>query len=228
MSTQTLNMPDVLHRYLLSVSVPEDALGDRLRRETQQTLGFNMQISPEQAQFMTLLLKLLDAKTVLEVGTFTGYSALIMARALPPSGRLVACDVNRKWTDMAQRYWREAAVHEKIDLRLAPALDTLQALHEQGRDDSFDFAFIDADKGNYTAYFDLCLQLVRPGGIVAVDNTLWGGAVADPDEIDEDTRAIRALNSHVFSHAAVVSSLVPIGDGLHLAFKRVQSCLPDQ
>jgi len=219
MSTKTLNMSDQLYDYLLSVSVPEDPVWKRLQQETQETFGFNMQISPEQAQFMKLLIKLLNANNALEIGTFTGFSALTIARALPPSGRLIACDINTQWTDVAKRYWHEAGVAERIDLRIAPALDTLNQLLDEGQQNTFDFAFIDADKTNYVAYFDCCLQLIRPGGVIAVDNTLWGGLVADPAISDADTEAIRALNQHLFDNIEVESSLVPIGDGLHLAFK---------
>jgi len=207
MSTKSLNMSDQLHSYLLSVSVSEEPLWERLREETYDLCGFNMQISREQAQFMTLLLKVLNANSALEIGTFTGYSALTIARALPPTGQLIACDINTQWTSVAKRYWQEAGVHEKIDLRLAPALDTLHSLIDQGRQNTFDFAFIDADKGNYLAYFDCCLQLVRTGGVIAVDNALWGGSVADPAKNDEDTKAIRDLNQHLFEHNDVESSL---------------------
>ena len=212
-------MSDQLYNYMLSVSVPEDPLWERLCQETQDSFGFNMQISPEQAQFMTFLIRLGNVNNALEIGTFTGFSALTIARALPQSGRLLACDINTEWTDVAKRYWKQAGVAERIDLRIAPAIDTLNSLLEKGLHNTFDFAFIDADKGNYVAYFDSCLQLVRPGGVIAVDNTLWGGSVADPAKTDTDTKAIRELNQHIFENVNVVSSLVPIGDGLHLANK---------
>ena len=178
-----------------------------------------MQISPEQAQFITLLLKLLNARKALEVGTFTGYSALSIARALPADGKLVACDINEDWTSVGRPYWEEAGVAEKIELRIAPAVDTLDDLMKTGQSGTFDFAFIDADKHNYADYYEKCLQLIRPGGVVAVDNTLWGGRVADPDLVDTDTVAIRAVNKIMFEDNRVESSLIPIGDGLHLAFK---------
>jgi len=219
MSTTTLNLSPEVYQYLLSVSVPDDPLRERLVAETLSVAGFNMQISPEQAQFMTLLLKTLNASRVIEVGTFTGYSALVMARALPDDAQLVACDVNREWTDVGKRYWREAGVAEKIDLRIAPALETLDAMLANGEAGQYDFAFIDADKTNYVAYYERCLQLVHSGGIVAVDNTLWGGSVADSSKTDEDTQAIRALNSKIQNDQSVTSCLIPIGDGLHLALK---------
>ncbi|MBX2823947.1 MAG: class I SAM-dependent methyltransferase [Gammaproteobacteria bacterium] len=219
MSTKSLGLTPEVYQYLLSVSVAEDPLWEQLRQETLSVAGFNMQISPEQAQFMTLLLRLLNARKVLEVGTFTGYSALTMARSLPDDGTLVACDVNREWTDVGKRFWKLAGVEQKIDLRIAPALETLEGLIAKGQTDTFDFAFIDADKTNYVAYYESCLSLVRPGGIVAVDNTLWGGSVADPKKSDADTNQIRALNAKMHADSSVTACLVPIGDGLHLAVK---------
>jgi caffeoyl-CoA O-methyltransferase len=179
-----------------------------------------MQISPEQGQFMALLVELMGARKTLEVGTFTGYSALVVALALPADGRVVACDVSEEWTSVARRYWDEAGVAHKIDLRLGPAWKTLESLLDEGRRHDFDFAFIDADKVNYDAYYELALELVRPGGLIAVDNTLWHGKVIDPAVTDDDTEAIRRLNAKLESDERVTLSLVPIGDGLSLARRR--------
>jgi predicted O-methyltransferase YrrM len=176
-----------------------------------------MQIGPDQGQFMGLLLQLMGARTVLEIGTFTGYSALAMALELPEDGRIVACDVNEEWTSIGRRYWEEAGVSHKIDLRLGPAVETLRGLLSEGLAGTFDFAFIDADKTGYADYYELCLQLVRPGGVVAVDNTLWEGKVADPLVTDADTEAIRAFNAKLVADPRVSLSLVPIWDGLTMA-----------
>ena len=223
MSIRTLGLSDQLRDYLLSVSVVHDPLLQRLRDETMKAVGFNMQISPEQAQFMTVLLKLMNARRVLEVGTFTGFSALSIARALPQDGHLITCDIETDWTAIGRRYWQEAGVDGKIDLRIAPAVETLDGLVESGYAETFDFAFIDADKQNYVAYYEKCLRLIRPGGVIGIDNTLWGGAVADLNDNDADTVAIREVNRLIFEDARVDSSLLPIGDGLHLAYKRALS-----
>lgn len=220
MSTRTIGITDRLYDYLLSVSVPPDSLWERLRDETSAAVGFNMQISPEQGQFMSLLVKMLGVGKALEIGTFTGFSALCVARALPADGRLIACDVSEEWTSIARRYWEEAGVAGKIDLRIGPALETLDALIADGQGASFDFAFIDADKENYAGYYERCLELLRPGGVVGVDNTLWSGAVADPDNQTADTVAIRALNKLVYEDERVESCVLPIGDGLSIALKR--------
>ena len=220
MSTRTIGISDALYDYLLSVSVPPDALWERLRDETREAVGYNMQISPEQGQFMSLLVKMLGVKNALEVGTFTGYSALCVARALPDEGKVIACNVSEEWTSIARKYWQEAGVENKIELRLGPALDTLDAMVDDGGASSFDFAFIDADKENYLGYYERCLKLLRPGGVIGLDNTLWSGAVADPADQSEDTLAIRALNQAVFDDDRVDSCVLPIGDGLSLALKR--------
>lgn len=191
-----------------------------LREETARDEMANMQIAPEQGQFMALLIKMIGARRTLEVGVYTGYSALCTALALPDDGRIIACDVNEEWTTVARRYWQEAGVAHKIDLRLAPASDTLAQLIEDGRAESFDFAFIDADKINYDRYYEQCLALIRPGGLIAVDNVLWDGAVADSSITDPDTEAIRAFNKKIHPDARVDLSLVPIADGLTLARKR--------
>jgi O-methyltransferase len=209
-----------LYDYLLGVSVREPALLKRLREETAPMRWSMMQIGPEQGQFMSLLLRMLAATRTIEVGVFTGYSSLVTALALPDDGELIACDVNAEWTSIARRYWREARVDHKIRLHLAPARETLQMLCEQGRESEFDFAFVDADKGSYADYYALCLRLVRPGGLIAFDNTLWGGAVADPDDRSDDTEALRRFNLLLRDDDRVHLSLVPIGDGLTLALRK--------
>lgn len=220
MANRTVTMNDALYDYLLSVSLREPELLRRLREETAALPMARMQISPEQGQFMGLLIELLGARKTLEVGVFTGYSSLSVALALPPEGRIVACDVNVEWTSIARRYWAAAGVADKIDLRIGPAVDTLDALLQAGQADTFDFAFIDADKENYANYYDRALQLIRPGGLIAIDNVLWGGKVADPDVQDESVVAIRAINERLHRDERVMLSLLPIGDGLTLALKR--------
>ncbi len=179
-----------------------------------------MQISPEQGQFMALLVEMLGARHTIEVGTFTGYSALAVALALPDDGRVTACDVNSDFVDAGRAFWEEAGVTSKIDVRIGDAVQTLRSLREEGGDEQFDFAFIDADKGNYSTYYEHCLALVRKGGVVAVDNVLWGGSVADPDDTKPSTEAIRALNRTIHRDDQVSVSMIPIGDGLYLARKR--------
>jgi len=220
MANRSLTLTDALHDYLLGQTLREPALLAELRRETSRLPLANMQISPEQGQFMALLVELLEARQALEIGTFTGYSALCVALALPPDGRLTACDVSEEYTAVARRYWVRAGVADKIDLRLAPAVETLDALLAAGRAGSYDFAFIDADKTGYDAYYERSLALLRPGGLVVVDNVLWGGDVADPGKNDADTAAIRALNQKVRDDARVSMSLIPVGDGLLLARKK--------
>ena len=220
MSIRTIPLNDALYAYLLSVSLREPEVMKRLREETQKMPRAGMQISPEQGQFMTFLVELIGARRCVEIGTFTGYSALAVARALPPDGRLVACDVSEEYTARAKPFWKEAGVEDRIDLRIAPALDTLDKLLAQGEAGTYDFVFIDADKGNYLNYFQRALDLLRQGGLVAVDNVLWSGAVADPTRDDDDTEAIRAFNRAIAKDARVSLSMVPIGDGLTLALKR--------
>ncbi|MAF95798.1 MAG: SAM-dependent methyltransferase [Rhodospirillaceae bacterium] len=220
MSSRTIVLNDALYEYLLSVSLREPGVLGRLREETAKMPEHNMQISPEQGQFMALLVELTGASKCLEVGTFTGYSALAVALALPEDGTLVTCDISEEFTSRAKPYWREAGVAGKIDLRLGPALETLDALIADGESGAFDFAFIDADKVNYQGYFQRALDLIRPGGLILVDNVLWSGAVADPARGDEDTEAIRAFNQARAGDPRISLSLVPIGDGLTLARKR--------
>jgi len=217
---RNLGLSDGLYHYLLATSVREPDVLRRLREETTLQDEGDMQIGPEQGQFLALLLKLLGARRILELGTFTGYSALWMALALPADGRIIACDVSDEWTSIGRRYWAEAGVADKIDLRLAPAAATLAALLAEGQAGQFDAAFIDADKEGYDGYYEQCLQLVRPGGLIAIDNVLWGGAVADEEAQDADTQALRALNAKLHTDERIDLSLLPIGDGLTLARKR--------
>ncbi len=221
MSRKTLNLDSTLYDYLISQSLRETPIQSRLREETAALGGpAGMQVSPEQGQFLAFLASLIGAKRVVEVGTFTGYSALSVALALPADGRITCCDVSADWTAIAQRYWEQAGVAGKIELRLAPALETLDALVSEEGVDKVDMAFIDADKENYDSYYESCLTLVRPGGLIAIDNVLWGGAVADPANKSADTEAIRALNAKLKEDRRVDLSLLPIGDGLTLCRKR--------
>lgn len=220
MSNRTISLTDSLHEYLLEVSLRECDLLRRLREETAADPLARMQISPEQGQFMALLARLTGARRCIEVGVFTGYSSICVASALPEDGRIVACDVSDHWTSIARRYWVEAGVARKVDLRLAPAIETLDALVAAGEAGSYDFAFIDAEKTEYVEYYERALVLLRPGGLVVVDNTLWSGRVADPEVADEDTVALRHFNEHLHRDARIDLSLLPIGDGLTLARKR--------
>ena len=220
MSVRTLNLTPPVYEYLLAHSLREPAVLRELRAETAGMKHGGMQISPEQGQLMALLVRMLGARRTIEVGVFTGYSALCVALALPDDGRVVACDVSEEWTAIGRRYWERAGVAHKIDLRLAAAGRTLAKLLDEGGEDSFDFAFIDADKGNYAGYYEQCLRLVRQGGLIAIDNTLWSGDVADASRQDEDTKAIRALNDRLHRDERIELSLLPVGDGLTLALKR--------
>ncbi len=220
MSKKTLGLDSQLYDYLLSVSVREPDILRQLREETACHPMAMMQIAPEQGQFMALLVQLLGATKTLEVGVFTGYSSLCVALALPPNGKIVACDVSEEYTAIARRYWELAGVADKIDLRLAPALHTLDELLAAGQAGTFDFAFIDADKRNYEGYYERSLQLVRPGGLIAIDNVLWAGRVVDSQVQDNQTNSIRAFNEKLYEDERVTLSLVPIADGLTLALKR--------
>lgn len=221
MSNSTLFLNERVYDYLLSISLREDDLLRQLREETAKERTSNMQIAAEQGQFMALLVRLCAANNALEIGTYTGYSSLCIAGALPQQGHLICCDTSSQWTAIARKYWDRAKVAHKIDLRLAPALDTLDGLLAKGHAGKFDFAFIDADKQNYWNYYQRCLQLLRPGALVAMDNTLWDGAVADPDDSEPDTQAIRDFNHRLYKDDRVDISLVPIGDGLTLARKKI-------
>ena len=220
MANRTTALTDRLYDYLIEVSVREPPLLRELREETAALPMAMMQIGPEQGQFMRLLIELIGARRAVEVGTFTGYSALCVAEAMGPQGRLVACDVSEEYTAIARRYWARAGVADRIDLRLGPAVATLDKMLADGAAGTIDFVFIDANKTDYDAYYERALKLLRPAGLIAIDNVLWGGAVADPSVDDEDTSAIRALNRKLAKDERVSLSLVPIGDGLTLARKR--------
>lgn len=220
MSNQTLNLTADLYAYLLDTSLREPAAWRGLREQTAGMPEGMMQIAPEQGQFMHLLIKLMGARKALEIGTFTGYSALWIASALPADGQLVACDINEQWTAIAGEHWAEAGLASRVDLRIAPALETLSALlEENGQAGSFDFAFIDADKANYDNYYEACLKLLRPGGLIAIDNVLWGGDVVDQSKQDRDTNAIRALNAKLRDDPRITLSMLPLADGLSLAIR---------
>ncbi|GAC1390016.1 MAG: class I SAM-dependent methyltransferase [Vulcanimicrobiaceae bacterium] len=214
MNRKTITLTDSLYAYLLGVSSRESDVQRALREETQARPNANMQIGPDQGQFMALLIQATGARRCLEIGVFTGYSALTVALALPPDGTVIACDINEEYTNIARRYWERAGVIQKIDLRIGPALETLKTL--QG---PFDFAFIDADKSNYDGYYEGCLRVLRSGGLIAIDNVLWGGDVADPTKIDDDTVALRALNEKIHRDERVDLAMLPIGDGLTIVRK---------
>jgi predicted O-methyltransferase YrrM len=219
MARRTTPITDALYDYMLDVSLREPDVLRQLREETARHVMAECQISPEQGQFMALLVKLIGAKRTLEIGVFAGYSAAWVALALPDDGQVIACDVSEEWTAIARRYWKKAGIADKIDLLLAPAVETLESLVQTGQENSFDFAFIDADKANYDAYYEYCLKLVRPGGLIALDNTLAQGRVLT-DLTSEYARAVRALNEKLHADTRVDISLVPIADGLTLARKR--------
>ena len=211
--------PEKLARYIVEHSVREAEVLRELRAATASNPYAGMQIGADQGQFMALLVQAIGARRCLEIGTFTGYSALAVALALPDDGRIVCCDISEEWTAVARRFWKKAGVEHKISLKIAPALETLDEIlqTEKGK---FDFAFIDADKGNYLGYYEKCLKLMRAGGLIAIDNTLWNGWVADAAHQEDDTRAIRAFNDQLLADRRVDLSLVPIGDGMTLALKR--------
>jgi predicted O-methyltransferase YrrM len=220
LSNSPTKLSEELYRYLQSMSLREtDVLRD-LRQETAGLPAAVMQVAPEQGQFLAFLVQLIGARNTIEVGVFTGYSALAVALALPTDGQIIACDINKDYTSVAQRYWRRAGVAEKIELHLAPAVQSLQKLITDGRSNSFDFAFIDADKSSYHQYYEQCLQLLRRGGLIAVDNVLWGGSVINQEKTDADTQAIRQFNSFVKVDERVDLTMLSIGDGLTLLRKR--------
>ena len=210
-------LPEPLEQYLFDVLSPRTPVQERLRTETQALPQAGMQIGPDQGLFLGLLVRMLDARRVIEVGTFTGYSALAMAMALPPGGRVLCCDISQEYTAIARRYWKEAGVENRIALRLGPAKETLTGVLAAEGPASQDLAFIDADKTGYDVYYELCLQLVRPGGIIAIDNVLWSGKVADPAVKDADTAALRALNLKIRDDQRVDAVVLTVGDGLTLA-----------
>ncbi|MEG4854794.1 class I SAM-dependent methyltransferase [Microcoleus sp. B5-D4] len=220
MANSTLGLEHQLYDYLLSISLREPDILASLREETAKHPMGMMQIAPEQGQFMELMVQLMGATKTLEIGVFTGYSSLCVALALPPNGQIIACDVSEEYTAIARRYWEAAGVANKISLQLGPAINTLDKLIAEGQAGTFDFAFIDADKENYEAYFERSLQLVRNGGLIVIDNVLWSGRVADPQVQDESTTAIRSFNDKLRNDPRVTLSVVPIADGLTLALKR--------
>jgi caffeoyl-CoA O-methyltransferase len=217
---RNVQLTDTLYQYLLDHSVREPKVLAELREETAKLPMAGMQIGPDQGQFMGLLTRLTGAKRCLEIGVFTGYSSISVALALPADGRILACDVSDEWTSIARRYWKKAGVDSKIELRLGPATETLDALLAKGEAGKFDFAFIDADKGNYINYFERCIKLVRTGGLMAFDNTLWSGEVANPENQKPDTVALRALNEALHKDERIDLAMLPLGDGVTLARKR--------
>jgi caffeoyl-CoA O-methyltransferase len=220
MTKRSISLTDSLYDYLLAVSLREPEVLRQLREETAAYPEARMQIAPEQGQFMALLARISGARRCIEIGVFTGYSSLVMALALPDDGRVVACDVSERWTAVARRYWDAAGVAHKIDLRLAPALETLAGLVAVGGAGTYDFVFLDADKENYLGYYELALELLRPGGLIVADNTLWSGRVIDPANTEASTVALRQFNERLHRDERVDLSLVPVGDGLTLARKR--------
>lgn len=217
-----MSIDDRLYAYICDVAITEPVLLRQLREETAQLEYSVMQISPEQGQFMSLLIKLMGAKRAIEIGTFTGYSSICVAEAMPEDGRLICCDISLQWTQVAEKYWALANLEDKIRLYSQPAEQTLQMLLDDGAEKTFDFVFIDADKQNYIKYYEMALRLLRKGGLIAVDNTLWSGAVADPDNIEPGTRAIRRFNEMLKDDTRVSQSLLPIGDGLTLILKEIE------
>jgi predicted O-methyltransferase YrrM len=215
-----LQVDERLYSYIVDQSVRDHPALAALREVTSGMKGGGMQIGPDQGQFMQLLVKLIGARNCIEIGVFTGYSSLAVALALPPDGKIVACDVDEDWTAIARKHWKMAGVEGKIDLRLAPATETLDKLLAAGGAGRYDFAFIDADKPNYLAYYERCLKLLRVGGLIAIDNTLWSGDVVNPGKTDENTVAIRAVNEALRNDERIDVALLAIGDGLTLARKR--------
>ena len=220
MSGKSIGLSDSLHEYLLSVSLRESAVMTELREETAEHPKSQMQIAPEQAQFLQLLVQLVGARRTLEIGVFTGYSALAVAEVLPPNGELVACDVSEEYTQVARRYWEKAGVDDTIDLRIGPAAETLQHLLDDGQAGTFDFSFIDADKESYDTYYERSLELLRPGGVIALDNVFRDGRVTGERSDDESVRAIQDLNEKIHGDERVEVSMLPLADGVTLAMKR--------
>ena len=220
MSSTTIGLSNELRKYMLNVSFRDDEILRQLREETLTLKEAQMQISPEQGAFLSILTKILNAKKTLDIGVFTGYSSLVVARELPDDGLVVACDTSIEWTSIAKKYWKLAGIDNKVDLHLAPAKETLEKLIEDGQASTYDFSFIDADKINYQSYFENSLILVKPGGIIAVDNVLWSGQVIDQTDFEPATRAIRSFNEKLYQDNRVSISMVPIGDGLTLAYKK--------
>jgi predicted O-methyltransferase YrrM len=217
---RAISMNETIYKYIIDHSLRDDPLMKELREETAKLPMAVMQIGADQGQFMGLLAKLVGAKHCLEIGVFTGYSSLSVARALPKDGRIIACDVSEEWTSIARKYWKKAGVEDKIDLRIGPALATLDTLISLRQTEKFDMAFIDADKTNYLAYYERCIELVRKGGLIVVDNTLWSGDVANPENQKPDTVALRAFNDALRDDDRIDLALLPVGDGVTLARKR--------
>jgi|TARA_A100001037_G_scaffold203381_1_gene181875 predicted O-methyltransferase YrrM len=220
MSSSVLPYSIELRNYLWEKGLDENPVLKRLREETENHPFALMQICPEQGALMANLVRLISAKKAIEVGTFTGYSALAVALALPEDGYLLACDISEEFTSIGKPYWEEAGVSENIDLQISPAIETLKSKIEDGESNTYDFAFIDADKINYLNYYELCLDLIRPGGVIAIDNVLWGGSVIDSARTDDDTKAIREINDFIVSDKRVNISMIPVGDGVTLAVKK--------
>lgn len=220
MANKTIGLSEELATYVVSVGAREPLVLARLREETAALPEHGMQIAPEEGAFLAFLVELTGARRCIEIGTFTGYSSIALARALPEDGQLVCCDVSEEWTSLARKYWDEAGVAGKIDLRIAPATQTLDQLLADGEADAYDFAFVDADKSGYDGYYERLLRLVRPGGVIAFDNTLWSGRVLDQDADDEDTRALRALNTKLAGDERITLCLLPVADGVTLARRR--------
>ena len=220
MSNKTIGLSDDLAAYVVEVGTREPDVLARLRTETAALPQHDMQIAPEEGAFLAFLVELTGARRCIEIGTFTGYSALVVALALPRNGRIVCCDVSEEWTALARRYWADAGVADRIDLRIAPAVETLDGLLADGEEDAYDFAFVDADKAGYDGYYERLLRLVRPGGLIALDNTLWSGAVLDEDATDDDTVALQALNAKLATDERITVCLLPIADGVTLARRR--------
>jgi predicted O-methyltransferase YrrM len=220
MTSKSIGLPDDLYDYVLAHGVREPAILTRLREETASHPMAQMQIEPLQGAIFRLLVELLDARSYVEIGTFTGYSSLAVALAMPADGGLVCCDVSEEYTSVARRYWAEAGVADRVDLRIGPGIEGLDALLAEGRENTFDLAFIDADKKSYPDYYERCLQLVRQGGVVALDNVLWGGDIVDGSKRDRDTLALRAVNELVRDDERVTPVLLPVADGMTLARKR--------
>jgi caffeoyl-CoA O-methyltransferase len=218
MAKQITGRGEALDNYVINYGTRETPLMRRLRADTQEMTAGNMQIGPDQGALLSFLVRLIGARHGLEIGTFTGYSALAIASSLPADGKLVCCDVSEEWTAVARKYWREAGLADRIELRIAPALETLAELETKAA--KFDFAFIDADKPSYDAYYEYCLRLVRPGGLIAIDNVLWSGAVTNLSDRSEATLALRALNSKISNDTRADLCLLPIGDGLTLVRPR--------
>lgn len=220
MSNKSIGLSEDLHEYLLSISLRESDVMAELRKETAEHPRAEMQIAPEQAQFLRFLAKLIGARRTIEVGVFTGYSALSVAEVLPPNGEVIACDISEEYTSVAQRYWAKAGVDEIIDLHIAPAEETLADLLDDGQAGTFDFSFIDADKTGYDTYYEQSLELLRPGGVIALDNTFRSGRVAEPFPEDESIRATQELNEKLHDDARVDLTVLPLADGVTLAMKR--------